>query len=177
MRVLILVLGLAASTAAAADAPKAAAPAEPKVELARYMGDWYEIAHLPNFPQRGCVDTTVHYKLSEGGGFDLVNACAKGGKLKEYRGHARPWTPGAAAKFRVKFFAFIGSDYWIVDLDPDYRWAAVGTSKRDQFWVISRARTLDDETYQGILSRAKAGGYDLSRLERTVLSPGGAKGP
>lgn len=149
---------------------RAAGAEEPTVDLARYMGDWYEVSHLPNYPQRGCVDTTVHYRLAADGGFDLVNSCVKDGKLKEYKGRARPTPPGSATKFRVRFYAFIGSDYWILDLDPDYRWAAVGNAKRDQFWVISRTRALDDATYQGILARARARGYDLAKLEPTVLT-------
>ena len=163
-------LGAILASILAAAPVRAAATDEPSVDLARYMGTWYEIAHLPNYPQRGCVDTTVRYTLASGGGFDLVNACFKAGKLKEYRGRARPSTTGSTAKFRARFFAVIGSDYWIEDLDPDYRWAAVGNAKRDQFWVISRARPLDEAIYRGILERARSRGYDLSHLEPTVLA-------
>ena len=154
-------------------APPAAAKAPPlpvvaSVDLGRYMGTWHEIAHIPNYPQKGCTDTTVHYRLNDSGAFDLVNACWKAGKYKPYRGTARRVDPASSAKFRVKFFVFFGGDYWITDLDPDYRWAAVGSPGRDQLWIISRERTLDESVYQGIIARARALGFDTERLNRTV---------
>lgn len=168
-RGLALALFLTALPASAAD--KAAAPAVvPSVDLARYMGTWYELSHIANFPQRGCTDTIVHYRLAPDGGFELLNTCWKGGKYKPYHGWAKPWEKGAIAKFRVKFFAIFGGDYWIIDLDPDYRWAAVGDSKRSQLWIISRTQTLDEKIYAGLLERARAQGYDVSKLERTVLT-------
>lgn len=151
--------------------PASASPPLPvvaSVDLARYMGTWHEIAHMPNFPQKGCTDTTVHYSLNDAGAFDLVNTCRKGGRLKPYRGTARRVDPASAAKFRVKFFVFFGGDYWITDLDPDYRWAVVGAPARDQLWIISREPFLDEEVYRGILGRARALGFDTDRLERTV---------
>jgi apolipoprotein D and lipocalin family protein len=139
------------------------------LDLARYMGTWYEISHIPNYPQKGCTDTVVHYRLSESG-FELMNTCWKGDKYKPYHGWAKPWEAGATAKYRVKFYGIFGGDYWIIDLDPAYQWAAVGSSKRDQLWVISRTQKLDEAIYTGILDRARAQGYDVTQLERTVLT-------
>jgi apolipoprotein D and lipocalin family protein len=169
-----LVVALAAVSVAGDTAER---PAGPSVDLARYMGAWHEIAHLPNSPQRGCADTIVYYRLAKNGGFELMNTCWKGGKYKPYHGWAKPAGGGDGSKFRVKFFGLFGADYWIEDLAPDYAWAAVGSAKRDQFWVIARERTLDDETYQGILARARARGYELSRLERAVVTGKNAARP
>jgi len=140
------------------------------VDLARYMGTWYEISHIPNFPQKGCTDTIVHYRLAPNGGFELLNTCWKGETYKPYHGFAKPSDPKSPAKFRVKFVFFLSSDYWIVDLDPDYRWAAVGNAKHDQLWVISRERALDAKIYGEILGRAKALGYDPTKLVKTIVT-------
>jgi apolipoprotein D and lipocalin family protein len=174
-RIFAFALLLAAAPAFAADAP-IEQKAVPAVDLARYMGAWHEISHIPNFAQKGCTDTIVNYRLAPDGGFELLNTCWKGEKYKPYHGWAKPWEKGATSKFHVKFFAIFGSDYWIIDLDPDYKWAAVGTSKRDQLWVISRERELDGKIYQGILDRARAQGYDVAKLERTVVTGKTSKG-
>jgi lipocalin len=158
------------SAALAASAAVADLPVVDAVDLPRYMGTWYEIAHMPNLAQAGCTDTTVHYRLNRSGAFDLVNVCWKGAKYKPYRGVARRVEAGSSAKYRVKFLLFFGADYWIIDLDPGYRWAAVGTPKRDQLWIISRERTLDEGIYQGILTRARASAFDTGKLERTVVT-------
>jgi apolipoprotein D and lipocalin family protein len=146
------------------------------VDLARYMGTWYEISHISNYPQKGCRDTIVHYRLAPSGGFELLNTCWKNGKYKPYHGWAKPWTKGSTSQFRARFFGIFGGDYWIIDLDPDYKWAAVGNEKHDQLWVISRERTLDPKVYSAILDRARAKGYDVSKLELNLsdgrTSPG-----
>jgi len=139
----------------------------PSLDLARYMGTWYEISAIPSLPQRGCVDTVVHYRLASDGGFELLNTCWKSDKYKPYHGMAKPTDPKNPARFHAKFILFLGSDYWIVDLDPEYRWAAVGVKSRKQLWVISREPSLDDKVYAGILERAKANGFDVSKLVRT----------
>lgn len=161
---------LAALLALPASAAAPPLPVVAAIDLARYMGTWHEIAHIPNYPQKGCTDTTVHYRLNDSGAFDLVNGCWKGEKYKPYRGTARRVDPASAAKFRVKFFVFFGGDYWITDLDPDYRWAVVGAPARDQLWIISRERTLDETVYQGILARARSLGFDTGKLTRTIVT-------
>ena len=52
----------------------------------------------------------------------------------------------------------------MIDLDPDYRWAVVGHPSRDYGWILSRTRTLPDETFRGILQRLKQQGYDDKRF-------------
>lgn len=172
-RELLLAAALALSARAA---PLPELVTVPSVDLARYMGTWYEIAHLPNTPQKGCTDTVVHYRPRGDGGFDLANTCWKGAKYKPYFGKAKPLAKGDTARFRARFFVFFGGDYWIMDLDPGYRWAAVGEPARRQFWVISREKTLDTRTYQGILERAAAQGYDLKALVKTVHTGKESKG-
>ncbi len=54
----------------------------PHVELNRYLGKWYEIAHLPARFQEGCDDTTATYSLSEDGSITVLNECTKNGKVK-----------------------------------------------------------------------------------------------
>jgi len=148
----------------------AAAPAAAvKLDLPRYMGAWYEIAHIPNFAQKGCTDTIVHYRLNDRGGFDLANTCWKGDTYKPYFGKATPVT-GPEPLFKVKFFLFFKADYWIIDLDPDYQWALVGTPKRDQLWVISRGPTLDPEIYEQMLKGARSKGFNTDKLVRTTIT-------
>lgn len=173
MRGAFLLAALLACVAAAKPAPPVVVES---VDLPRYMGAWHEIAHLPNFPQKGCTDTVVHYRLRDDGGFDLANTCWKSGKYKPYFGKARPWTKGDTARFHVKFFMFFGGDYWIIDLDPAYRWAAVGDSAKKQLWVISREKTLHPQAYDGILERAKAQGFDVSALVKTLHTGKPSKG-
>ena len=140
-------------------------PAASAFELSRWMGAWREIAHIPNRPQAGCAGTTVHYRLDGRGGFELTNTCWKGDSFKEYRGHASP--TAAPDVFRARFFFFLRSDYWIVEHDPEYRWAAVGTPDRRQLWIIARDAPLNEAAYSGLVEAARAKGFPVEKLERT----------
>ena len=37
------------------------------VDLARYMGDWYVIANIPYFAEKGCFDSVESYALRADG--------------------------------------------------------------------------------------------------------------
>ena len=69
------------------------------------------------------------------------------------------------AKLRVSFFWPFAIDYWVIALDPDYRWAVVGQPDRSYLWILSRTPTLPETTYAAILDAVRARGYDPSRLE------------
>ena len=163
---------LAAATLAAKDRPPLRVV--PSVDLARYAGKWFEIARLPNWFQRACESgTTATYTVRPDGKVDVVNSCRKkDGSLKSVQGTAR--SAGANepnTKLKVTFFWPFSGNYWIIDLDPDYRWAVVGEPGRGYLWVLSRTPQMDQAVYEGILKRASAQGYDLGRLLKTQQTP------
>jgi apolipoprotein D and lipocalin family protein len=144
------------------------------VELSRYLGTWYEIASFPQSFQRGCTATTATYALRDDGQIDVLNRCRKDaldGEEKSAKGRARVVDPASNAKLEVSFFRPFWGDYWIIDLDPGYRFAVVGHPGRDYLWILARAPAMDEATLEGILGRLRAQGYQTSRLVRT-LQPG-----
>jgi apolipoprotein D and lipocalin family protein len=140
------------------------------VDLGRYVGTWYEIASFPQSFQRGCTATTATYTVRGDGDIDVLNRCRLGsldGKEKSARGRARVVDRTTNAKLRVSFFRPFWGDYWIIDLASDYSYAVVGHPGRDYLWILSRTPTMDEPTYQGIVTRLREQGYDTSRLVRT----------
>ena len=104
------------------------------VDLARYAGTWYEIARLPNRFQRDCTsDITATYTLRPDWRITALNECRKAnGGLKSAQGRVRVADPKVPnTKLKVSFFWPFSGGYWILDRDPDYRWAVVGTPGRD----------------------------------------------
>jgi apolipoprotein D and lipocalin family protein len=150
----------------------------PKVELQRYLGTWYELASFPQSFQRGCTASTANYVLLPDGDVQVVNRCrlnALDGEEKVATGRARVVDTQTNAKLEVSFFRPFWGDYWIIQLDPEYRYAVVGNPGRDYLWILSRTPTVDEAVYEGIVTKLKADGYPLDRLVRT-LQPA-AKGP
>jgi apolipoprotein D and lipocalin family protein len=65
----------------------------------------------------------------------------------------------------VRFFKVISVKYLILDLDPNYQWVMVGHPSRRYGWIMARTKTLDEATYQRILSDAAKQGYDPARFK------------
>lgn len=148
----------------------------PRVDLARYVGVWHEIASFPQSFQKGCTGTTATYSMREDGEIGVLNRCRKGslqGELDSAKGRARVTDGATNAKLEVTFFWPFWGDYWIIDLGPDYQYAVVGHPGRDYLWILSRKPTMDSAVYAGILSRLRAKQYQLDRLKKT-LQPGTA---
>ncbi|AZY50518.1 lipocalin family protein [Bordetella avium] len=169
MRRLILSLVLLASGLGLAQAQPAAVRTVDHVDLDRYMGRWYEIAHLPMFFQRNCVgDTTAEYSQNTDGTVSVTNRCrTKNGSIDAATGTATVVADSGNAKLEVSFFRPFKGDYWIIGLDPEYRWAVVGSPNRKTLWVLARTPELAPADLQQALNIAKSQGYDLSELKYT----------
>jgi apolipoprotein D and lipocalin family protein len=148
----------------------------PQVDLDRYLGRWYEIAKYPHRFQEGCVASTATYARLSVGRIRVENECREGtldGKVRRATGVAEIVTGDPSnARLTVQFFWPFRGDYWIIELDADYRFAVVGHPSREYLWILSRHPHLEEGVYQELLRKIEARGYDLSRIQRT-LQPGG----
>lgn len=142
----------------------------PQVDLARYAGEWYEVARTPNRFEKQCAgDVKVSYTLRPDGKIGVVNTCRKkDGKQDVAKGTAKVASEkGPNSKLKVTFFWPFSGNYWILALDPEYRWALVGEPDRKYLWLLSRTPSLAEASYREILQKAAAQGYDVSRVIRT----------
>lgn len=139
-----------------------------KVDLARYMGTWYEIAKFPNRFQKGCLCTTATYTLKANGRVEVVNRCRTvDGRTRQAKGWAKVVDPATNARLKVTFFWPFFGDYWILDLDPAYSRVLVGTPDRRYLWILSRTPRMDEETFTALARKAGELGFDPNRLVRT----------
>ena len=71
-----LVCGLLSGCATAGRAP---IPTVPRVDLPRFMGDWYVIAHIPTFIERNAYDAVESYALNPDGTIATTFTFREGG--------------------------------------------------------------------------------------------------
>jgi apolipoprotein D and lipocalin family protein len=149
-----------------------------RVDLNRYAGIWYEIARLPNRFQRQCVrDSLAVYTLRSDGRIAVLNQCFKrNGSVDQARGEARVVDPVSQARLKVSLVSLLGwrpfwGDYWIIGLDPEYRWAIVGEPRRRFGWILSRTRSLDPSSLERINAILEASGYLPRQFEFALASP------
>ena len=141
------------------------------VDLNKYQGKWYEIASFPQSFQKGCHCTTAEYTVTSEGYVVVENRCNKGsidGEESYIKGKAFVEENSGNAKLKVQFFWPFKGKYWIIDLASDYSYAVVGHPNRNYLWILSRQRQMNDSTYESILSRIAAQGFDIQKLKRTV---------
>lgn len=169
----LLVLSLIASvwlTGTAAADRKDQLQVVPAVDLSRYVGQWYEIARLPNGFQKKCADSvTASYTLRPDGNIKVVNRCRKpSGEFTTATGTAKIVDKNTNAKLKVTFFWPFYGKYWILDLGPNYEYAVVGEPGRDYLWILSRTPQIDEALYQQLLAKMQARGFDTTRMIRTT---------
>jgi apolipoprotein D and lipocalin family protein len=149
------------------------------LNLDRYQGKWYEIAKYPNKFQKKCTgNTTATYKLRPNGRVEVINRCDTGeGKTITATGEAKVVEGSNNTKLKVRFapaflsfLPMVWGNYWVIDLDPDYKYAVVGDPDRDYFWILSRTPKIDDATYESILQRAKMKGFEPAKVQKTPQS-------
>jgi len=142
----------------------------PYVDLKTYAGKWYEIASFPQRFQKGCNCTTAEYTLTDKDYIIVENRCNRdsiNGKESYIKGKAFVVKNSGNAKLKVQFFWPFKSKYWIIDLADDYSYAVIGHPNRKYLWILSRTATMNDSTYQAILSRLVEKGFDISKIKRT----------
>lgn len=173
LRRLVALLSLGLSSAAQAQAPVTSMAS---VDLVRYGGKWFEIASFPMFFQRNCIaDTTAEYALAAGGGITVHNRCRTKSGFDEATGKATVVEGSGNSRLEVSFFWPFKADYWILGLDPDYRWAVVGNPNRRYLWVLSRTPQLPPALLEAALASAVAQGFDLSQLRYTAQAADSAR--
>jgi len=133
-----------------------------QINISRYSGLWYELAHFPNWFESGEYATAEY--ISNGTNLTVINTSYVGDGISNSRVIGRavvkgPWELGVS--FGFPFYAqykieLVGSDY-------DYGFSIVGNDSKSQLWILSRsARTSDYFNY--LVNAAAYIGYDTSKL-------------
>ncbi len=169
---ILLVLALAACAATPPDPPVQTVPS---VDLSRYAGTWYEVARFPTRFQdsstRRCEGVTATYAPRPDGQVGVVNRCLNalaGGEPIEATATAYAVAGSNNSRLRVTFFWPFYGDYWVIGLDPGYRWAVVGDPAREYLWILSRTPQMTPADYAEAVSRARAQGFEVARLQPTA---------
>lgn len=148
--------------------------AGPPIDLTRYMGTWYVIAHVPYFTDRGHVAAHNEYTLQSDGdvGVRYVYRTGFGQPWKTLEASASVREDSGNHDWRVWFYKVVLAKYRIVEIAPDYAWVLVDSPGRDLAWVLARKPIMGDAQYQDLLRRLRGYGVDSDKLWRVPQVPG-----
>jgi len=144
--------------------PQKVTPVE-NFKLSEYLGTWYEIARLEHKFEKGMEAITATYSMREDGGVKVLN--------KGYKTAEKTWSTAEGKAYfigdndkaflKVSFFGpFYGS--YIV-MDTDYKtYTMISGPDLSYFWILARTPTLEKETLDRLVAKAKDAGFDTSVL-------------
>ena len=168
LRPLLGALGALIISACSTTVPRAPVTMAPQVDLKRFMGDWYVIANIPTFVEKGAHNAIERYTLDNDGSIAVhfsFNADAPDGTLKTYtpRGFVRDQSN---ALWGMQFVWPIKADYRISYVASDYALTVIGREARDHVWIVARTPTIAEADYQRMVEFVTREGYDVSKLVR-----------
>lgn len=139
------------------------------VDLERFMGDWYVIANIPTFIEKGAHNAVETYELSDDGTIETTFVFRKGrfdGKRKEYNPRGFVTNEETNAVWGMQFIWPFKADYRIVYLNEDYTQTIIARNKRDFVWIMARTPTIPDEDYRRLKAKVADMGYDVDKLQK-----------
>lgn len=141
----------------------------PYVDLERFMGPWYVIAHIPSWPERNAYNAVESYALAPDGTIETTFTFREGGfEGEEERMQPRGYVMDrqSNAVWGMQFIWPIKAEYLITYLDEDYSLTIVSRNKRDYVWLMARTPSIPDAVYEEMVDIIAGQGYDISELRR-----------
>ena len=142
----------------------------PFVDVSRYLTTWYQISHNPMIFEGVCVCARQVLSAGANGNVAVYNSCNDktiNGPIRDIRGTAVSEDPATNARFTVDFGLPHKGEYWIIGLDPQYRYAVVSDPSKKSLYILSQTPTLPPDLYQAAFAEAAAQ-VDTSHLEVTT---------
>ena len=140
-----------------------------KVDLQRFMGDWYVIANIPTFLEQGAHNPVESYALNADGTIATTftfNADSFEGEKKIYHPKGFIRNTESNAEWGMQFIWPIKADYRIVYLDDDYQFTVIGRNSRDYVWIMARNAQIPDQIYGELRDFVIDLGYDPELLQK-----------
>lgn len=168
------VLALALVASACSVMPPADFPRVEHVDLDRFAGRWYVIAHIPpgatadayngveRYERVGPDRVEIDYTYLEGG-FD--------GERERIRMRGRVLADSGNAVWAVSPLWPLRFENTVSYVAPDYRTTIVARSKRDYVWIMARTPEIEQTVYADLVERVDELGYDTAELRRMPQQP------
>jgi len=140
-----------------------------KVDLNRFMGDWYVIASIPTFIEKDAFNAMESYRIDDDGTVATTFRFNKGsldGPIKEYnpRGFIRDETSNAV--WDMQFIWPFKAEYRIIYLSEDYSQTVIGRTKRDYVWIMARKNSIPNIDYEKLLKFLLEQDYNINDIRK-----------
>ncbi len=138
------------------------------VDLDQFMGDWYVIANIPTFIEKGAHNAIETYAMNDDGTVDTRFTFYRNsfdGKFKQYNPRGFVRDDGTNALWGMRFIWPFKADYRIIYLNDDYTQTIIGRQKRDFVWIMARDPEIPEEEYQELVRFLYSVGYNTDDIQ------------
>lgn len=139
-----------------------------KVNLDLYMGDWYVIANIPTFIEKGAHNAIESYTRTSENEIDTkfsFNKDSFTGPKKEYNPTGFVQDDPSNAEWKMQFLWPFKSEFIIVYVDPAYQYTIIGRTKRDYVWIMAREPKISQRDLERLIQIAVDEGYDRNQIQ------------
>lgn len=161
-----LVMGVLTTLLGCTSIPKGLKPVA-NFDVERYLGTWYEIARLDHSFEKNLSNVSAEYAWNPDGTISVTNRGynIKKAEWKDIQGTAKFLGKDSIGSLKVSFFGPFYGGYHVIALDQEtYHYAMVAGPSRSYLWILSRAKTLDENIYMDLVSQAENWGFDTTQV-------------
>lgn len=155
-------------------APPPPGPGVPaKVDLDRFMGDWWVVGHIPTQQESNAAAAIESYTRRPDGDIDIRYTFCDGvdaTEITELRMLGWVYDEETNAEWRVRPFWPLRLKYIIDELPADYSYTVITHPSRRWAWIMARQPTLDPALYADIVARLQARGFDTTQMRQVPPS-------
>jgi apolipoprotein D and lipocalin family protein len=164
-----VILGVLSHTALASSGVSAPLQSVNYVDLSRYVGVWYDIAHYPSRYQEKCQDSVASFSLRNNGEIDVLNSCRdkQNGTLHHADGHGWVIDTTSNARLKISYFWPFRNEYVIIDQGKEYEYSVICTADKKHLWIIARSPSMSSDVYEKIMTNVEKQGFQRGNLINT----------
>ena len=139
----------------------------PGLNLERFMGDWYVVAHIPTALEDQAYGAVESYSLTPEGTVATTFTFSEGsfdGPLRRYDEIGFPNPGSGDAVWGMRFLWPFKAEFRVMYLDAGYATTLIGRSARDYAWIMARSPVLPTATLIALTSLLESEGYAVTGL-------------
>ncbi len=137
------------------------------VDLDRFMGEWYVVAHTPTTLDRNAFNGTHTYTWRGDGRIDAFYRFNNGdfeAKERTFNAVASVKNARTNAQWDMKLMWPVHADYRIIYLDEGYQTVIIGHPNRRHTWILRREPQMGRTDYADAILFLQRDGFDVSRI-------------
>lgn len=143
--------------------------AQSNIDLKNFLGKWSEYKRIDNSFQSGLYNVTAEYGFIDSNRISVKNSgITKSGSVFDIAGIGIIPTLKKPGIVKVSFFPLFFSDYYILKIDTDCRYALIGSPVPEILWLLSRNGSYPPSIESDYIQFANSIGYKTALLQSFI---------